>query len=293
MIMSRKQIAGPDFICVGMPKAGTGWLFDQLNNHPEFWLPPVKGLHYFGHRNPRMANATKQLLKSGRGRGAVRAKGRAGEERDLAFLREASAVGGQPRDLARYAALFRFKEDKLSGDISAPYADLREDDISEIANALPETKIILLVRDPVARAASRISMAYRRGDFDPQLLDDPDAFRKFINSVIFLGEERSNPTQIVARWAKAAPNLQFRSVLFDDIENEPEKARAEILFFLGADPEKRGEIPAGHNHKAGAVKIALTPSAKAILVERFKDEIFACGRMFGGQATKWPAKYGL
>jgi hypothetical protein len=33
---------GPDFLCVGVPKAGTGWLFDQLNAHPDFWMPPVK-----------------------------------------------------------------------------------------------------------------------------------------------------------------------------------------------------------------------------------------------------------
>ena len=37
------RVAGPDFICVGMPKAGTGWLFDQLRYHPDFCVPePVK-----------------------------------------------------------------------------------------------------------------------------------------------------------------------------------------------------------------------------------------------------------
>ena len=31
--------SGPDFICIGMQKAGTRWLYQQLRGHPEFWMP--------------------------------------------------------------------------------------------------------------------------------------------------------------------------------------------------------------------------------------------------------------
>ena len=37
----------PDFLCIGAQKAGTTWLFENLNGHPEMWLPPVKEVHYF------------------------------------------------------------------------------------------------------------------------------------------------------------------------------------------------------------------------------------------------------
>ena len=39
--------AQPDFLCVGAQKGGTSWLYQQLESHPDFWMPPVKELHYF------------------------------------------------------------------------------------------------------------------------------------------------------------------------------------------------------------------------------------------------------
>jgi len=39
--------ARPDFVCIGMQKAGTRWLYDQLASHSNFFMPPVKELHYF------------------------------------------------------------------------------------------------------------------------------------------------------------------------------------------------------------------------------------------------------
>ena len=42
--------SGPDFLCIGAQKGGTRWLYDQLQIHPDFWMPPVKELHYFDRR---------------------------------------------------------------------------------------------------------------------------------------------------------------------------------------------------------------------------------------------------
>src|SRR5215472_17512260 len=39
--------ARPDFLCVGAHKGGTTWLYQQLDSHPDFWMPPLKELHYF------------------------------------------------------------------------------------------------------------------------------------------------------------------------------------------------------------------------------------------------------
>ena len=41
------MIAGPNFLCIGAQKAGTGWLYEQLRSHSDFWMPPLKELHYF------------------------------------------------------------------------------------------------------------------------------------------------------------------------------------------------------------------------------------------------------
>ena len=45
-LMAEESASGPDFICFGGQKGGTRWLFDQLSHHPDFWMTPVKELHY-------------------------------------------------------------------------------------------------------------------------------------------------------------------------------------------------------------------------------------------------------
>ena len=39
----------PHFLCIGSQKAGTSWLFEQIRQHPDIWMPPIKELHYFDH----------------------------------------------------------------------------------------------------------------------------------------------------------------------------------------------------------------------------------------------------
>jgi hypothetical protein len=290
--MSYDRIDGPDFICVGMPKAGTGWLFDQLQFHPDFWMSPLKGLHYLDRDTPAMKNAIRKLQRMEKRPDRPRPTRRPGDERDLSFLREAVSLKGMPRDLHRYASLFRYKGPLLSGDITAPYAGLQEDAIAEVAAILPQVKIIFLVRDPVARVWSNVSMAYRAGRFDRNLLSDVDGFRSFlISSPMY---EFSFATTIAERWARSAPKVSFQHFFFDDIDKDPKKARAEILEYLGADPAKEsGQIPAGHNRKATAEKLVLTDPVRTFLVDHFKDELRGCAARFDGHAREWLARYGL
>ena len=295
-----RGVEGPDFICIGMPRAGTGWLFDQLQYHPDFWMPPVKEFDYLIREIPRLKNVRNRLKRStarhrsGRdGKAFKWANRRPGDERDAMFLEEASASAGQPRDLARYVALFRFKGESLSGDVSPTYVTLTDEVIAQVGQQLPHTKVILLVRDPIARAASQLSMAYRRGKLDEGLAHDPEALRSFLaNSKTT--SERSFPTQLIARWKQNAPDIDFRAFLFDEIERDADSARRDILLFLGADPlKKSGELEPSHNRKSATAKLTLTDGAKAVLVDHFADEVRACAALFGGPAQEWVSRYGL
>ena len=37
---------GPEFLCIGMQKAATRWLYDQLRSHIDVWMPPIKEFHF-------------------------------------------------------------------------------------------------------------------------------------------------------------------------------------------------------------------------------------------------------
>jgi hypothetical protein len=41
----------PNFIGIGAPKAGTTWVFEALNKHPQIYMPPAKELHFFADYN--------------------------------------------------------------------------------------------------------------------------------------------------------------------------------------------------------------------------------------------------
>lgn len=290
--MDCSSVQGPDFICVGMPKAGTDWLLDQVQYHSDFWMPPVKGLHYLNRGSPGLKNVERRLRQMRKNPGQVRGDRRPGDERDLEFLTEAISLSGRPRDIRAYAALFRFKNGRLSGDITAPYAGTKKDAISEVNDILPDVKIVCLVREPISRIWSNVSMSYREGRLDGQLLNDPPALLEFIKKEPMY--EFAFASRVAQHWAQYAPKVQFRHFLFDDIAERPEKARADILTYVGADPAKSsGSLPAGHNRKGRLEKVPFTDEIQKMLIEHFADEVRECARLFGGLASEWPARYGL
>ena len=82
---------GPDFVCIGMPKAGTGWLFDQLRFHPDFWMPPVKEIDYLHRPFPALKHANKLLSRVSRSADRGRTD-KAMDGTELAFVTEAVAL---------------------------------------------------------------------------------------------------------------------------------------------------------------------------------------------------------
>jgi len=287
---------GPDFLCVGMQKAGTGWAFDQLQYHPDFWMPPVKEIHYLDRDAPKLGTARKVLERMRRVRKKNRpppGHRRAWDERDVEFLTEAVSMSGKPLDLDAYASLFRFKGGLLAGDVTPGYSSLKDEIIAQIGRRFPDLKVFFLVRDPVSRLWSQVCMADRRERFNRALLTDHVKFREYLETHAAF-QKVGFPARVAERWEKNAPQVQFRHFFFDDIVAKPDDVRREIILFLGADPAKSsGNIQASHNRKATAAKLEITDELRAIIADFFKDEIKASAARFGGHANGWATRYGV
>ena len=288
-----KSVTGPDFICIGMPKAGTGWFYDQLCHHPDFWMPPAKELHYLSKPVPKLKNSVRLLENWD---AIARRGGRHGlawGERERAFLADAAGCAGQPMDIQRYAALFRHKGDFMSGDTSPGYCTLDDDIVGELATKLPCTKIVLLVREPIARVWSRICMVERDGKFDVSLLDDPQRFADFIRTKWSI-YRKSFATEIIRRWSQYYPSdSRFLVVLFDDIALRPAETLRHLLSFLGADPSKAGQVPADYNRKSNMKKLQMPDHIKKVLIDYLGEEVRECASLLGGAARAWPASLGM
>ena len=288
--MHGRAVAGPDFLCIGMGKSGTGWLYDQLVDHPEFWMPPIKELHYLDRDQPRMVQAPDMLDRALDRRDKARpGQWSETDEKDLQFLKETAEAFKKRMDIEFYASIFRFKGALKSGDISPSYCSMPEDLIEQIMTRFPALKIVLMMRDPVARAWSHFAMKNRGEKVASEKLLDPKKFARVIEGSKV--HRKGSPAAITSKWLRHVPPKQYRYFFFDDLQSDPAWLRREIVAFLGADPDK-GDLDPGHNRKADKPKLAITPEVEAVLAEKFADELRACAAIFGSHAVRWARRYG-
>ena len=290
------MLDGPNFLCVGMHKGGTRWLFDQLQHHPDFWMPPLKELHYFDRGTTAGKNA-RQVLKYERGlsdrRKMQRNTGREWDQRDFVFLEEMAAAKGSHPDLERYARMFAQRGSLLSGDITPHYCSLDKELVTRIMARFPGLRVLLLVRDPVKRLWSHIGDMDRPGHFDRQLLANPAEFRSFLHDSKKI-RQLSYPSRAHQMWSKYTPPEQYRFLFLDHVSANAEEARSEVLLFLGADPVKpSGDLPANYNSKAQSRKLEMPEAIKGVLVEHFAEELRACAEVFQGYAVEWAHSYNI
>ena len=268
---------GPDFVCIGVHKGGTTWLYQQLDSHPDFWMPPLKELHYFDQLG------SVQRASSPRCR----------DERDLFFLENMKSLSAKPyMDLEHYARLFEPKGPLLSGDISPNYSTLSDEAIRRVVAYFPTLKVIFLARDPVERVWSHLSMEVHYKQIEPfDATDVEEVNRHLLRRGMLL---RSYPSAVAARWKRRVHPDRFRIYFFDDLQRNPTELRRSILDFLGADPDKSGSrVAANYNTWAGAEKLLLTDKVRSHLAQFFKKELKTCAARFGGPARNWPARYGF
>ena len=292
--LPRDPDAGPDFFCVGAQKGGTRWLYDQLQLHPDFWMPPVKELHYFDRRAPAaasvnlLARAKENLGRTNRRQAKLAL--RPLDQRDVDFLAAYIGMRWWLTDLDAYARLFALKGGLLSGDITPDYSALSERQIARIMRRFPRAKVVFIARDPVERAWSQLSMHMRRGTVARDV--DPEAVMRQVRKRFVAA--RSYPAGIVTRWRRYVPEHQLGIYLFDDLLHDAHALRGRILTFLGADPMKEsGAIPAAFNRKQEKEKILLPPALREHLAGHFAAELKTSGEAFGGAAKDWAARYGL
>ena len=166
---------------VGATKAGTTWLYEHLQSHPDCHLRAIKELHYF------------DMLESGRFGGQITATQRfaekvakraedrkgPGRQKSLSRMRDAAdwmaVLERRAEDLDAYRAYLEHGkgEATLVADITPAYGLLSEQRLQQMAGLGGDVRFLYLLRDPVARLWSQIRMMASRavgklGDFAEQ-----------------------------------------------------------------------------------------------------------------------------
>lgn len=132
----------PNFLLIGAQKCGTTWLAAMLTQHPEIFSPETKELHFFDLAD-RYARGLAWYEEQFEGRAGETAVGEATPN----YLGITCEV---PPDASRCLEARGIDSEKMA--VSYPNT---HDDIAALTHqALPDAKLILLLRNPVDRAIS-------------------------------------------------------------------------------------------------------------------------------------------
>lgn len=213
----------PTFLVIGAPKAGTTSLHRYLNQHPEVFMSAVKEPHAF---------LPERVWRGWCGPG------------DQASTSEYIA------DPAQYEALFRDARHEQARGESSVFYYLYPELIPVIREALPDVRIVALLRDPVRRAFSNW-LHLRRDKREPEsrfgaaLAMERDRLASGWRP--FWGyEHQGRYAQHLGPWLDAFGDRMHVMVL-EDLKEEPVAQMQELFRFLGVDADFVPDTRARYN----------------------------------------------
>jgi hypothetical protein len=266
----------PDFLCIGMQKAGTGWLYAAFKTHAEIFVSPIKELHYF-HGNFRPARAGARLAEMS----DQHEPGRDSHlDSQIAFLR--IAASSRRINDRMYGRLWSATDRPIAGELTPSYSMLSIDEIAHVNKLFPQLKLLLLIRNPVDRAWGQMNMQWRRGKIPTEKLTTPNRVAAYLRRSQVEG--RSFPSLTYQRWRTSFAAEQIHVASLDDIIGDPEQMLRSCLEFLGADARNRSfSVP--ENAKRRHKKVTMSSEVEAILVDHFAEETERCRSLFH---VDWP-----
>ena len=151
----------PIHLCIGAPRSGTGWLFNNLAAQPSIFTPIVKEVRYW---NGRHSDAAKTRSTS-----SARRKLKKDQEREIqaAWLRRWKKITrASTPSMAEYLRLMSVP-DRPSIDISPVYSLLPRKKVKALYEGLPRnSRVLYFIRNPLDRLLSQMKLhLYLRGKF--------------------------------------------------------------------------------------------------------------------------------
>lgn len=198
----------PDFLIIGAMKAGTTAIAEVMDSHPEIYIPQSKEPTYFIDRD-------EEFIFGDRKRG----KYTHGPRTKKAY-----------EDLFKSAPLYALKGEASTQYLANPISP------KLVHDANPDTKVIVVLREPIARAFSAYSynktiQRERANTFSEALCEELSGARDnyyFAFRYLHYGLY----AQHLARWRQYFPSKQIKILLFDDFKNNPADFYADISEFL-------------------------------------------------------------
>jgi hypothetical protein len=267
---------GPDFLIIGAQRAGTTWLHRVLGQHPALWFPPIKELHYFNQLARK-----RTWLDAGERRRVKLRNLKSFDRWHLSYL-----LGLRSDEW--YARLFYVAQRRglVAGEITPSYAVLNEEGFRRIRRLNRDIKLIFVMRDPVDRAWSTVTNAYRKGRLNRLTLTDTLAWAASTEV-----SARSNYLATIKQVEAVFPNEQFFCGFFDDLRDQPEQLVSRLVSFIGVEPTTgwTRSLPPAVNSTGG--NTPMPPEFAREMANAYLPIVRDLCRRFDGPPQRWRARY--
>lgn len=272
---------GPSFVCIGAGRAGTTWLWENLQQHPQVWVPPVKELHWFDTRYPphELAGKSGFVHRQGlvRYRPLLRRPSWFSARWLFKFYSALDHDGG-------YCELFERGRARALGDITPAYAILDRDIVHKVHAILPDDcRIIFIMREPVDRLWSSLRLYCRRRKIPIGSLSETE-----LRALSLLPEHtlRSDYVRTLENWSIFGDRLGL--YFYEDMCDEPEVFLRQILSFIHADPAWKSPL-LKHVSNAGESCSEPSPSLLAQWRNSYQGTIAGVQGWVGRVPRAWQA----
>ena len=242
----------PDFFIVGAAKSGTTSLYHYLEQHPSVFLPKNKEPKYF-------VSKIVEFPQEGKG--------------------DELACELMIKDITKYKQLFHQKgQGQICGEASVDYLYYSEKVIPLIKNEVGDSKIIIILRDPVKRAFA----AYNH------LIRDVRETETFDTGLELESERIKNNYEFI--WHYKRTSLYYKDVknyldsfksvkiiIFEEFLKEPILVTKEVYKFLGIDENFTPQVDKTYNFTGTPKNITLQKLLKGSskqIVRRILKVIF-------------------
>ncbi|MDO5509501.1 MAG: sulfotransferase domain-containing protein [Weeksellaceae bacterium] len=276
-----------DFIGIGAQKAGTTWLYKNLEAMPQFSLPSMKEIHYFdravNYPSPDMLRepkAMKKIFSPYWAQKFGRKMYAAAKKSDWDEMKWLANSWFSNIDDDWYLSIFENLEG-IKGEITPSYSMLERHDIEKMYAVAPQAKLILMLRNPVDRAWSHYRFHKGKGQYAMQH-EEIMAFMK--NDA---QRRRSDFRTVIENYYSVYPANQILIGFYDAIKHQPKALLTEIVQFLGGDP-KEIEAYCTLERKINVSKAVACPvEVRKELVDMYSDAVRDLAENFDGYFSYW------
>jgi len=214
----------PNFLIVGAAKSGTTALYHYLNQHPEVFLSPIKETNFFAQKGKKVAfKGPKDNLGTHR--------------------RTITEIGDY------YNQFINVTVEKAVGEICPSYLYF-EDAPKNIKEHIPEVKIIVILREPVARAFSAWVHLTRDGrehlSFEEALSDEPRRIKENWAEIWHYKEESKYYDQL-KRYYDSFPKENIKVFIYEEFKENPLAVYSELCKFIDVDSRFTPDMSSEHN----------------------------------------------